>query len=29
MEKLGFRLWHELRDAKLDLALLVHVRERT
>jgi RimJ/RimL family protein N-acetyltransferase len=28
MEKLGFRLWQEIRDPKLDLDLLLHVRER-
>jgi RimJ/RimL family protein N-acetyltransferase len=28
MEKLGFRVWHELHDTKLDLTLLVHLRER-
>jgi RimJ/RimL family protein N-acetyltransferase len=27
MEKLGFRLWQEIYDPKLDLELLLHVRE--
>lgn len=28
MDKLGFRLWREIHDHKLDLDLLLHVRER-
>lgn len=28
MEKLRFRFWQEIRDPKLDLQLLLHVRER-
>jgi RimJ/RimL family protein N-acetyltransferase len=28
MEKLQFRLWQEIHDPKLDLQLLVHVRDR-
>jgi RimJ/RimL family protein N-acetyltransferase len=28
MEKLGFRLWKDIRDAELDLDLLLHVHDR-
>jgi RimJ/RimL family protein N-acetyltransferase len=28
MEKLGLRLWQEINDPKLDLDLLLHVRDR-
>jgi RimJ/RimL family protein N-acetyltransferase len=28
MEKLGFRVWQEIHDPKLDLDLLLHLRER-
>ena len=27
IEKLGFRLWQDIHDPKLDLELLLHVRE--